>query len=188
MEIIDIDEWMNDTGISRTKAVLTITLNELEQSGVFDWTRPELDWSASAYDAEQYERVCTYFIERFRYREISMLPVKIWFNFLHRKLAYELMPKYKPMYSALATGVNPFASEDEYFKERNIRSDFPETLLSGNSDYATDGTDREYERIKLGNVSEMTELYKNYHAVDEMMLDELEDLFVGMYTVNVNGL
>ena len=44
----------------------------------------------AAYDDEQYERVCNYFVDRFYYREISMLPFKIWANFLLRKIKYEL--------------------------------------------------------------------------------------------------
>ena len=109
---------------------------------------PETDWpefvedydeSSAALDSEQYSRVCAYFIERFRYREISITPALEWFQMLKRKLVFELMPKYKPMYEVIAEGINPLAKEDEYFKERKINSDYPETLLSENADYISDG-------------------------------------------------
>lgn len=37
--------------------------------------------------------------------------------------------------------------KDEWGKSRDVGSEFPQTLLSGNSDYASDGEDREYEDL-----------------------------------------
>ena len=67
------------TGRDEWHDVYTISLGELVADGSFDWSRPELDWSDAAYDAEQYTRVCDYFIQRFYWREISLLPLKKWF-------------------------------------------------------------------------------------------------------------
>lgn len=185
---IDIDAFDNYTGIEQWNAVYTIQLGELIESGVFDWTRPELDWSAAKYDDEQYERLCAYFAERFYYREISIEPFKQWANFLKRKLVYELMPKYKPLYERVAEGINPLSDENEYYKNRTIESAYPETLLSENADYITDGKDEEFQRIKEGNfVDSMANYADKYRSVDEMILDELEIMFVGLYTANVNA-
>ena len=185
---IDVDAFDNYTGRDRWNAVYTIQLGELVESRVFDWERPELDWSAAKYDDEQYSRLCAYFIDRFYYREISIEPFKVWANFLKRKLVYELMPKYKPLYERLSEGIDPFAVEDEYYKNRTIESAYPETLLSENADYITDGRDEEYERIKEGNYADMVEKFTTkYKSVDEMLLDELEILFIGLYTANVNA-
>lgn len=173
------DEW---------HAVYTIQLGELIESGVFDWARPEVDWSDAAYDQEQYERLCSYFNERFYWREISALPIKEWFMHLHRKLVYELMPKYRPMYAALEQGFNPLADSDKYFKERHINSQYPETLLSENADYISDGHDVENEELIIKNVGDTVQNFKDkYRSVDELVLDELESLFVCMYTSHVNG-
>lgn len=173
------DEW---------HAVYTIQLGELIQSGVFDWTRAELDWSVAKYDDEQYSRVCAYFIERFRFREISIEPFLEWACMLRRKLVYELMPKYAPLYERVADGISPLADEDEYYKNRTIQSQYPETLLSDNADYITDGRDEEYQRIKEGNPGEaIASFVEQYRGVDELLLDELECMFVGMYTTNVNS-
>lgn len=178
-----------ETGKPEWHALYTVVLGALIEDGVFDWSREELNWESAAYDADQYARVCAYFIERYRYDEISVLPVKQWMLMLRRKLVYELMPKYKPLYDRVAQGVNPFISSDEYHKRRQIRSDYPETLLSANADYISDGTDLEYETIKEGdNVEQAAKFADMYRSVDQMMLDELETMFIQIYTANVNGL
>lgn len=170
-------------------AVYTIYLGELVQSGVFDWSKPELDWKNAAFDDEQYNRICDYFLLRFKWREISMLPPLMWFDYLKRKLVYEIMPKYKPLYERIADGVNPLADGNEYYKNRTIQSAYPETLLSENADYITDGRDEEYQRIKESNLVDSLENFAlKYKGVDELLLDELEIMFIGLYTTNVNGL
>lgn len=186
----DFSEYIDGyTGRPDWHAVYTVKLGELIQTGVFDWTRPELDWSEAAYDPEQYERVCRYFERRFYYREISLEPALEWFNMLQYRLIYELMPKYKPLYQRIADGYDPLAETDEYYKRRTINSAYPETLLSGNSDYISDGTDEEWERIKEGQlVDAMNKYVVEFNAVDESLLDECEDLFTCMYTANTNGL
>ena len=93
-----VNEW---TGQNKWNAVYTITLGELIDKGIFDWSLNVLDWSSAAYNTEQYTRVCNYFIERFRFREISIEPFYEWATMLHRKLVYELMPKYKNLYQYL---------------------------------------------------------------------------------------
>lgn len=185
---IDVDAFDNYTGRDRWNAVYTIQLGELMELGVFDWKRPELDWSAAKYDDEQYSRLCSYFVDRFYYREISIEPFKVWANFLKRKLVYELMPKYKPLYERVSEGINPLSNENEYYKNRTVESAYPETLLSENADYITDGKDEEFQRIKEGNfVDSMQNYADKYRSVDEMILDELEILFIGLYTANVNA-
>lgn len=186
---IDIDSWLNYTGESIWNAVYTIQLGELVESGVFDWKKPELDWSSAAMDAEQYERVCSYFIERFFYREISIEPFLQWANVLKRKLVFELMPKYKPLYERISDGVNPLSDGNEYYKNRTIQSAYPETLLSENADYITDGRDEEFQRIKEGNLADSSANFAlKYKGVDQLLLDELESLFISMYTANVNAI
>ena len=185
---LSVEEFEDYTFQDEWHAVYSIQLGELVQSGVFDWTRPELDWNAAALDEEQYRRVCEYFIERFYWREISITPALQWMQTLRRKLVFELMPKYKPMYEVIAEGINPLAKEDEYFKERHINSDYPETLLSGNADYISDGYDKENERVLINTIGDgVVDYVEKYRYIDELLLDELESLFVCMYTSYVNG-
>lgn len=186
-------EWLasldTETGTPEWHANYTVVLGSLIEDGVFKWDSEYLDWSSAAYDEEQYERVCAYFIERFRYDEISVLPVKQWMLMLRRKLVYELMPKYKWLYERVKDGVNPFQDSDEYHKRREIRSDYPETLLSANADYASDGQDLEYETMRETRLAKMAVEYAEYYKdVDNLLLDELECMFIQVYTANVNGL
>lgn len=183
-EIIDLDDF---TGKDEWNAVYTVQIGELIACGLFDWGNPLLDWSAAAYDEEQYKRVCEYFNERFYYREISIEPFEEWARTLRRKLVFELMPKYKPLYERIAEGVNALASGNEYKKNRTIKSMYPETLLSGNADYITDGTDNEAQTIREGDLTEqLANFAEKYKGVDELLLDDLESMFISMYTTNMN--
>lgn len=185
---INPDEMLDYTGHDQWNAVYTIQLGELIESGVFDWSMNELDWSSAAYNDEQYNRVCDYFIQRFMYREISIEPFLEWAVMLKRKLVYELMPKYRDLYKRVDEGVNPLSGENEYYKNRTIDSAYPETLLSQNADYITEGRDEEYQRIKeLDYVEQMEKYAQRFKSIDERLLDELETMFVCMYTTNVNG-
>ena len=192
-ETFDANDWnykdvIEYAGQDETHAVYGIPLHDLIESGVFDWNRKELDWKNAAYDEAQYERVCAYFIERFRFRSPSIVPMLEWMYALRRMLVYELMPKYKPLYAQIESGVAPMG-EDEYYKERKISSMYPETLLSGNSDYISSGDDREYELIKVSNAADDSANFaEKYKGVDELLLDEIDaKLFTHMYTTNVNG-
>nr|DAH03710.1 MAG TPA: Portal protein, Proximal tail tube, phi29, mature virion, VIRUS.3A [Bacteriophage sp.] len=181
-----VNEW---TGRDKWDAVYTVTLGELIDKGVFDWSLDILDWSAAAYSAEQYTRVCTYFIERFRFREIGIEPFYEWATMLHRKLVYELMPKYRNLYRYLDDEFDPAQISDRYRKRRAIGSDYPETMLSGNSDYASSGQDEESEEIERGNLQDAYNAYvAGYQTIDEHLLDELESMFIGLYTASIDGM
>lgn len=192
-EVFEPDKWsetdmLDYTGQMETHSVYGIKLCELIESGVFDWTKPELDWSGAAYSPEQYDRFCKYFEERFYFRDIGITPFKVWANYFHRMMVYELMPKYKPMYEQIESGIAPLG-ENEYYKRRTIESAYPETQLSGNSDYITDGTDEEWERVKITDAGKsMQDYIKEFVSVDAAIADELEVLFVCMYTSYVNAL
>jgi hypothetical protein len=172
-------------------SVVTIQLCELIEGGWVKWLNedgtPNPDWAWDFYDEEQYSRLCKKFDERFFWDEISMLPPLRWKQQLIRKLN-EIMPKYKLLYKALAAGVDPLQETNKYGKSRNIFSEFPETLLNGNSDYVSNGTDREYEDIEQGDwIAKSLQIAKEYNDVDVLILDELESMFSGLYTVSMNG-
>ena len=193
-ETFDANDWSESdmlgyTGQEELHAVYGITIHELIESGVFDWNRKELDWKAAAYDDAQYIRLCSYFVERFRFRTPSIVPLLEWMYALRRMLVYELMPKYKPLYAQIESGISPIGG-DEFYKERHISSMYPETLLSGNSDYISSGEDREYERIKVENASdELINFAEKYRSVDALLLDEIDaSLFTHMYTSYANVL
>lgn len=220
-----VSETLEWTGRDHWDAIYTIQLGELIEHGIFDWSSPELDWSHVAYSPEQYKRVCDYFIERYLFREISIEPYLEWANMLHRKLTYELMPKYRGMYALLDDGFdlaqdsslvasdksdtssNASGTNDDYHKRRTIGSDYPETLLSGNADYISNGQDEEGENvgettskgtaITTGSSNRVTrknllDAYLDYEerftAIDKSLVDKLESLFIGLYTVGIDGM
>lgn len=219
------EQVANWTGRTRWNAVYTVQLGELIEKGVFSWELPVLNWSEAAYTPEQYARVCKYFQERFMFREISIEPFYEWANMLHYRLSYELMPKYRRMYKFLDDGFDfaqdhstvykeqgtldsaTSANRDDYAKRRAIGSDYPETLLSGNSDYASNGQDEEsegitedtgqrndnttkdYEEVERGNLLDAYLKYEQeFRAIDQSLLDELEPLFIGLYTASIDGM
>ena len=188
-EVTEPAEFLAWTGRDKWNAVYTVTIGELLDHEIFSWKSPLLDWSSAAYSTEQYERVCDYFIERFRFREISIVPFTEWAYALKRKLVYELMPKYKMMYALLDDDFDITQIEGEYEKKRVIGSEYPETLLSGNADYISDGTDEESEKIKRGNLLDSYLKYEQaFTSIDEKLLDECESLFIGLYTASIDGM
>jgi hypothetical protein len=86
-------------------------------------------------------------------------------------------------------GINPFQESDEYHKRRQVSSEYPETLLSANADYASDGVDLEYETLKESQLAKMVTDFAGYYKdVDNLLVDELETMFISLYSANVNGL
>ena len=167
-------------------SVESIQLGELINGGLFDW-RNDVGLRWDAYSEEQYERVCTKFVNRFFYREIGIVPYGQWILAYVRKMN-EIMPKYKPFYKNIEEGADILATEDTYGKSRDLFSDFPATMLSGNEDYASNGTDRQYENVHQGDFMEkLIEAKERYNDIDVMILEECETLFSCFMTVSVNG-
>lgn len=170
-------------------SVYSIQLCELIKDGFIDFN--DETWDFDSYqrfkgDREQRDRLWKKFKRRFYWREIGIIPPGQWKWELLRKLD-EIMPKYKPAYKALDEGTDIFRHYGEYGKSRNIYSEFPQTMLGDNEDYASNGMDREYEEVYLGDWMEQMAKLKNYDDVDVMILKELETMFSCMFTVNVNG-
>ena len=167
-------------------AVNTIQLCELIEAGLFDLSREDWDFNPK-YSVEQHKQLCDKITAHFFYREIALTPFGIWKHEFLRTMN-EIMPKYMNFYKVLDESPNLLGAESEYYKARNIYSDFPQTQLSGNNgDYASTGNDPEYERIKQLDTLELAERLKNYHDVDLMIIDEIEPLFSCLLSIDVNG-
>lgn len=231
VERLDFDDACNRPDYH---AVVSIQLCELANAGFFDLSRPDWDFGPK-FSQAQHAQLCKKITDHYWYREISLTPPGIWKREFLRFMN-EIMPKYMPWYSMLnnedfQTGVvmeymwgteHAAGSEDgtesdkrdndEYYKSRNLFSDFPQTFLAGrNQDYASNGNDLEYERIidetinKLKNKKhlndvdknvrkmlrkdplEILELLKKWDDVDATIIREVESMFSCLFTVNVNG-
>lgn len=166
-------------------ATITIQLCELANAGFFDLSRS--DWAFPKYNDEQNARLCEKITTHYWYREISLTPPGIWKREFLRKVA-EIMPKYISLYKVLDESPQLLGAESEYYKGRNIYSDFPQTQLNGsNGDYASTGNDTEYERIRQLDILEFAERLRSYDDVDLMIINDMESLFTCMFTVNVNA-
>ena len=150
----------------------SVTLGEWYEQGFYD--PADASWSWDAYNDEQYSRLCDKFLDRFYFRDVAVLPAYRWKRAYIRKLN-EIMPKYKLLYSRVEAGVNPLQTEDIYMKSRDIFSDFPQTLLEGQADYASTGDDRESETVREGDViDKLVDFAERYNDVDVLILNELD--------------
>ena len=165
--------------------VVSVQFGELVEVGFIDLVAD--DWAYDAYSEEQRARLNEKITNRFYFREIGIVPPGRWKREFLRKLN-EIMPKYKLLYKALDDGVNVLADSDEYGKSRDIFSEFPATMLGDNQDYASNGRDRQYERVRLAPTVDAFEAVRSRYAdVDVMILDELEVLFSSLLTVSMSG-
>lgn len=163
----------------------SVTFGELIEDGWVDFTDPS--WDFPKYDAEQHARLCRKIENHYWSRDIGVLPPKQWKREFLRKLD-EIMPKYITLYGQIAeTGSNGLNARDEGYKSRNIVSDFPQTQLAGNEDYASMGTDHQYERIHRESLFDYVERIRMYDDVDLLIINELESLFSCLLTVNANA-
>lgn len=168
---------------SEFRDVVTLALGELYEDGWFDLS--DSSWDFPKYSDEQHERLCGKILDHYYMRCIGVLPLGQWKREFLRKLN-EIMPKYIVLYKYIDENPDSWNSTDEYYKGRNITSDFPQTRLAGNQDYASTGLDTEYERLKAGSILELAELLKSYDDVDLQIVNELECLFSCLMTVNMN--
>ena len=92
------------------------------------------------------------------------------------------------MYKYLDEYPELLGATSEYYKSRNIYSDFPQTQLNGtNGDYASSGNDMEFERLRQMDILDLAERLRSYDDVDVLIIEEIEPLFSCLLTVNVNA-
>lgn len=183
VEYFDFDDECNRPDYH---SVNTIQLCELINGDFFDLTREDWDFNPK-YSEAQHKQLCEKITEHYYYREIALTPPGIWKREFLRTMN-EIMPKYMPFYKMLDEMPDLFNADSEYYKSRNIYSDFPQTQLNGtNGDYASTGNDMEFERIKQGSIIDLMEKLRLYKDVDLMIIDEIEPLFSCLFTINVNA-
>lgn len=176
---VPILDWaiISSPGMGEWHDVMTITLQEL-LADPYMAEVIEGRWATfDAFDEEQRARLWQKFRARFDWREIGILPIRRWLDRLIGVLN-EVMPKYKHLYQVLADGASVLTDRDEYHKARDVYSTFPQTALGGsNQDYASSGSDREYETVRDYGLLDVSDRMRNYNDVDVLVLNELEPLF-----------
>ena len=172
--------------LERYAAVSTVTLGEVMQYGGFAW-RTDSFWAVPELNTDDRTRVFEKIENHYLYRELAFRTYNRWAHEFMRTV-HEIAPKYARIYALLSDGFDPLTIGGRYGKSRDIRSDFPQTLLSGNSDYASDGTDREFEEYETGDMIERVDAYyKRWQDTDLAFINELEKLFSPFFSANVNA-
>lgn len=173
----------HDAGHGDYFSATSVTLGELCEMGFYN---PDDDsWKWAAPSDEIYSRVCEKFKNRYWYRELGTFPAFRWKQAYLEKFA-EIMPKYARLYELLADGFDIVQDSDEYGKRRDVFSEFPATLLTGNADYTSTGTDSEWETVKDGNaLDKYLQFVRDFKDVDVLVLDECEGLFSCLLTSTV---
>lgn len=183
-------EWDGiDMPESRTglQSRVSLCLGTLIEDGWFDLEN-DPTWNFPCYDSEQHHRLCKKIEGHYYYREISLTPPRIWKREFLRTM-HEIMPKYIYLYGILDENPELLGAYSEYYKSRNIYSDFPATQLRGaTSDYASSGNDMEFERIRQPDVMELASRVRDYDDIDYMIVKDIETLFTSLVTLNVNAL
>lgn len=162
----------------------SVTWGELVQAGFIDMSDRDT-WAWPKFSDEQDIRLRNKISNRFWDRSIGILPPGLWRRQFIEKMC-EIMPKYLRLYQALEESPELLGASSEYYKSRNIFSDFPQTQLSGNSDYASTGNDTQWERIRQLDIADMADRLKTYRDVDVLVMEEMEELFSCLASVAVN--
>lgn len=166
-------------------SITSITLGELYEDGWLVWD--DGTWDFPKYNDEQDARLKSKILEHYYMRDISLVPPGLWKREFLRTMN-EIMPKYILLYKLVTEEPSLMFASSEYYKSRNIYSDFPQTQLAGKtSDYASAGNDMEFERIRQDSILDIAKRLEDFSDVDTMIVNELEPLFSFLLTMNVNA-
>ena len=179
---LPFDEYCDDPDYH---AVVTIKLCELVNDGFCDKVFSGWDWPS--YNDEQDLRLRTKIMNHYWFREIALVPPGIFKHEFIRKMN-EIMPKYIPLYRLMDESPELYGGGSEWYKGRDIYSDFPQTQLSGdNGDYASSGNDREFQRIKQADIIDTAKRLSDYNDIDLMIVNDMSSLFSCLFTVNTSS-
>lgn len=183
MKYIEAYELAQPDNAEGWTSPISLVLGELITQGAIDFDSSE--WDFDSFNQEQRDRLWRKFSARYYFRSISIIPPARW---KMRVIATvnEQMAKMKWLYQALEDGVDPLQAQGVHRRYRNIDSEFPQTMLSGNEDYASHGNDIEEETIYSGDWLDILAKIKDISGIDEMILDALEPLFSSLITVDTN--
>lgn len=190
----------NGPQFSDWHAHITIQFGELIESG-FDWGEndycPAFKGVQKVTDGngehtynwdEHRKRLNKKIVERYYWREICATPPGKFKWFLLRKLN-EIMPKYMKLYMLQDDKDFKILRQETYnSKDRNVFSEYPQSQLKGDNDYATNADDHAHGHTKDGAPVEMViDYWQRYNDIDVMILDELDVCFMSLMTLNVNA-
>lgn len=183
--MIDVEPFQPCEIVPDLHGEYSIMLGTLYEEGYFAWE--DGTWEFPKYSDEQDARLKQKIIDHYYLRELAILPLGAWKHEFLRKLR-EIMPKYIPLYRALDETPQLIGATSDYYKSRNIYTDFPQSGLNGqNGDYASTGNDMEYERIRQLDLLDLYEKLRSYEDVDLTIIHNLSSLFADIMVQSINA-
>lgn len=153
----------------------TITLGELLSNGMIDFSHEM--WDFQYYDMEQRDRIYSKIKDRHYYSEISCVPVGKWRHFLIDALN-KRAPKANLLYNYLDKTDGLTTGDNENKLNRLVYSDFPQTQLAANQDFATSAHDFEEEIKRQLNSKDLLDIWDNFENPDEYLVAGVRTLFI----------
>lgn len=176
-------------------AVYSLTLREIVEDGYDVFGGPgweDVEWPSdddpSSWLSQTKTRVENKLVRYYWNAEITpRVPARWRYELTTRALL--VVPKYKTLYESYAGGINPFADEDRYGKNRRVFSDFPATQLNQETnDYASSADDYQYEDVRLGDAMEKMREITSYNDIDAQLVREFETCFSQLMTMTIGGM
>lgn len=143
--------------------------------GKYEWTSYTM--SAEALDALRY-RINGKIEERYRYRELGVLPVRRFKDNLVRTIN-DAMAAHGPIYQEIFKGLDITNNGSELVKKRDVHSNFPQSQLSPTTqDYASSAIEGGRETINSGNQIKAIEAFNRaFNEPDAAVLDWINICF-----------
>lgn len=151
----------------------------------YDWGKDEY---FPAFTGPHRERLNEMIEQHFWYREICLTPPERWRKRFVSRLN-QIIPKYKRVWDVEDSGdLNILRKETYNEKSRNVHSEYPQSQLQGSADYASNADDHAKGHTLDGPPAEMlTDYMDSYREPEARILEELEDLFSALSTLNQGG-
>lgn len=153
----------------------TITLGEVLSNGLVDFS---LDiWDFQYYNTDQRDRIYNKITDRYYYAEIACVPVGKWRHFLLDALN-KRAPKANLLYEFMDNTDNLQAGDKEHKLNRLVFSDFPQTALAANQDFATNSHDFEEQIDKALGSNELMDIWEKWRNPDDYLVDGIKSCFI----------
>jgi hypothetical protein len=121
--------------------------------------------------------------DRYRYRELGVLPIRRFSDNLIRNIS-DVMATQGYIYEEIFKGLNITNNGTTLVKERDIHSNFPQSQLAPTTeDYATSSTEKGQETTISGNQIKAIDAFnKAFNEPDAVVLDYISVCFSNFYS------
>lgn len=181
------ESMMEGSDFNDFHSVITIKFGELLESG-FDWGGATYYSGNPEFDANHRQRINKKIEDQYYWREICCIPPGQFRHYMIKNLN-NIMPKYIKLLELNASGeINPLIDSKTSNKQRDIFTEYPQSMLSGDQDYASTGNDSAGESETIGNVMDkLVDFADLYNDIDVMIVKELAVCFLNLTSLTVDA-